>query len=754
MQTHVSSKISNLLHQLQMNRKIRTILTLAAFLPLPFMASATPFGGGMEKGDYLFRHNAYADAVEVYQQIKSGAPTRKDAVLDSKIADCYRMSKQPELAVVWYGKAMAAPRGVTKEMKLHYGEVLMTLQCYDDAAYWIQQYTRVTPNNHRAANMLLGCELAKNMSNAKPEGTATFLAINTDGADFAPAISDKGLVFTSNAVVVGTAKKDKWTGNFYDNIYKVTCTGDGNCNADYQEIGGKVSTKYHDGVASFTKDGRQMYFTRTIVESDMFGQNAVADQRGTVHLEIMVAEDFDATEKKYKKVTPLSFNNKDYSTIHPAISRDGNTLIFASDMPGGEGATDLYITRKDAQGNWSKPVNMGKEINTEGEEMFPVFLDDKTISFASNGLPGLGGHDVFYTSLNEHGMWSTPVNAGMPINSSYDDMSLTIGDNGLGGYFSSNRPAPKSSDNIYSYFRQSLMLDASVVDSLTGLPVNGASVSFHNGNEALDMTSNNGAVMSQLNPRAGYVVDIRMKGYHDYTATFAANQFTRVKDTAHSIFKLVPDANVAYSAAILDEASGLPIDNPLLVVTKDGSNERDTINLQTGALFNKLMESGATYRINSIKDQYYSDEKVIKTAAYGPDRIVRIADTLLMCKLSIGAICQIGDIFYDFNASDIRQDALPSLDKVLKLLHQNPSLKLQINSHTDCRGTDDYNKRLSDRRAESVIKYLASKGVDVHRLKAKGYGETMAAAKCANCEDCTEDQHQRNRRTEFLVLAM
>jgi len=277
-----------------MKKKIFAIVAFGVFLQSSFSAGAAP-AGNMDKGDYLFRHNAFKEAAKEYEQLKSAAPRRKDAVLDSKIADCYRLTKRPEEALVWYGKAVGATRGVTKEMKLHYGEVLMTLQCYEDAAYWIGQYAKLTPKSRKAANMLKGCNMAQAMQSGEPEGTITFLPLNTDGADFAPAMVNQGLAFTSNATDIGAARKDKWTGAAYDNIYKVTCSGNGDCNSDYELIGGKASSKYHDAVATFSKDGKQMYFTRTMAESDMFGQAVVADSKGTVHLEIMIADEYDVT---------------------------------------------------------------------------------------------------------------------------------------------------------------------------------------------------------------------------------------------------------------------------------------------------------------------------------------------------------------------------------------------------------------------------------------------------------------------------
>lgn len=737
-----------------MKTRLFKICSVALLLQLPCSVFATE-RQDMAKGNFYFRHNAYDDALKEYEKLVKKAPKKKDAILDARVADCYRMMKDPQQAAIWYSRALSAPKFITKEIKLHYGEVLMTLGCYEDAAYWIKQYTDVTPGSRKAANMLQGCRQATALLESKPQGTIGFLAINTDGSEFAPAIFDNSLIFTSNNIQSGSGKKDQWTGSHYNNIYKVSCNSSGYCGTDIQQLGGKVSSKYHDGVASFTKDRKEMYFTRTMLEQDMFGQNAVADQ-GVVHLEIMIADDYDEQEKKYRKIKPFAHNSKKHSTIHPAISPDGRSLIFASDINGGEGGTDLYISRKNDKGEWGVPVSLGKTINTDGEELFPVFIDEHKISFASNGHPGLGGMDIFYSSWDAAAQrWTTPVHAGIPVNSSYDDMSLTMYEDGVNGYFTSNRPDAKQGDNIYHYYSQQLFLDALVTDSMSHAGIEGAVVSLQSEQGPQELqTGAGGRFASDLNPQMSYTVNIRKAGYKTLTTTIPVTTRGRVSDTLKPVFHLLPDASIAYKATIVDEATGTPVEDPILILTRDGSPMQDTINLATGTPFLKTLEAGNIYRVNAIKEHYYSDEKVINTMQMSSNSIISIGDTILMCKLTVGAVCQIGDIYYDFNKAEIREDARSSLEKVIKLLKENKGLKLQINSHTDCRGSEGYNVQLSKARAEVVIRYLATKGVGPNRLKAKGMGEQRAINDCSNCEACSEEQHQNNRRTEFLVLEL
>ena len=736
--------------------KFLSLAAIAITLQLP---RAFAGNADQDKADYFYRHGAYQNAATYYENIVKKAPRRKDAVLHGHLGDCYRLMKDPEQAAMWYSRALTAPRKVPKDLKLHYGEVLMMLQKYDTATMMLQQYVATAPNDRRAANMIRGCEAAKAMMEAFPEGLSRPVAINTDRADIGPAIFGNSLVFTTDSMISGAAKKDKWTGQYYFNVYKVTCDKSGNCGTDITQLGGKLNTKYHDGTPAFSSDGQQMYFTRTFTETDGFGGiSGVSDQQGTVHLDIMIADNYDAEKKEFKKVHPFPFNDKAYSTTHPALSPDGSMLIFASDMAGGAGAVDLYMSRKNSSGEWQAPVNLGKNINTEGEEMFPVFLDNKTISFASNGQPGLGGLDVFYSTWSDRDQsWGSVVNAGMPVNSSWDDMSLTMYEDGRNGYFASNRPAGKKSDNIYHYLRQKLYLHLRIADSATGKELEGAEVNIQGirGGQPL-MSNGEGYVSGQLYPQAAYRVAIKRKGYSDISTILTTEQLTHPVDTLGGTIRMQSTADIAYSAKILDEASGEPVENPMLVITREGSSHSDTVSLATGISLQKSFEPGTVYHINAVKENYYSDEKVISTKDYRPEngRLV-ISDTLLMCKLSVGAVCQIENILYDFNKAEIRSDAITSLDKVLKLMREHPTLRLRINSHTDCRGSDAYNMRLSEARANVVIRFLASKGVDMKRLEAKGFGATVPVYNCAgDCGNCPEEGRQKNRRTEFSVLGL
>lgn len=725
------------------------------------MALLLPFTGSAEskdllRADYLYRNLAFHDAIPFYEKAIA-EEENKSADVYVRLADCYRLTRQPVPAAEWYGRAVQLQPNLPDEAKRHYGEVLMNLQRYDEAAVYLKQYQAARPGDRRAANLLAACQSASQLKNAIPLGSAKLLDLNTDGSDFGPAIRGAELVFTSDSASgVVSAKKDGWTGNPFYSMYRINCDQEGRCSGAPRPITGKLNSKYHDGPAAFSPDGRQFYFTRTTQARQFISQQPVSDNSGTVRLQIMVAGDYDTAAGTYQRIDAFKYNDKNYSTAHPAISPDGQYLVFSSDMPGGLGQTDLYLCKWEA-GGWSRPQSLGSMINTEGDEMFPVFLDNERLSFASNGHVGLGGLDVYITKFNRaNGSWSEPEHAGTPINSSYDDMSYVTYGGGKYGYFASNRPAAKKGDNIYHFHRQELYLSLQVVDSLRGTPLSQATVHFQNDPGArTEMTGADGRIMTRLYPQPAQQIRVSRPGYQTVSLNLAAPATRGERDTIHMVVKMKSDASISYNVIVLNETTREPIPEPLLVMTPIGMGKADSIRLATGAVLTRSLDPGRTYNVYAVKDNYYGNEKVVSTKDVRPGAApIVIWDTIFMKRLSVGEIYRVDNIYYDFDKANIREDAKPALNRLLELLQQYPAMRIQVNAHTDCRGKESYNLRLSRERAASVIRYLQQRGIDPKRLQSQGYGETMPVTECSDCDRCSEEIHQSNRRTEFTIIAL
>lgn len=708
------------------------------------------------KADYLYRNLSFHEAIPYYEQV---ATYSTDPVVFMRLGDCYRLTKDLPNSASWYAKAVQY-RDCPVDAFLHYGQVLLSLGHYDQASDQLKRYQQHHPEEQRVANLIESCRFAPELKETIPSGYVHFLPFNTDGSDFGPSLHQGSLVFTtdSNLETSGFLKPrpqvNRWSGQPFYNLYQVDCDSLYFCSGEITRLASNINTRYHDGPASFYGDGRDMYFTRTNFVERFLSRGSLPDQNGTVHLQIMQAEGYDEAKQKYRKIRPFAYNSKSYSTAHPTVSPSGRTLVFVSDMPGGKGGNDLYMCTGDGSGSWSAPQNLG-HLNTEGDEMFPVLVDDATLYFSSNGHVGLGGLDI-YRSHREGDQFTTAIHMGVPLNSGYDDMSLNLVSGTSSGYFSSNRPARKKSDNIYYVNLQRVFLSVKVLDDATGMPVTAAQVRLQSPQDNRDLvTASNGQVMAPLHPQTHYEIEVVKAGYKPSRIT-ASTADIRNSDTLFYEVHVVPDFHVPYSVVVLNEQTGAPIDRPSLVISRlGGEDQADTIQLNTGERYTASLKPESEYNIYALKENYYGSEKFVATRGVtGQIGKAAIEDTIYLKELKVGEVYKIDNIYYDYDKANIREDAKPSLNGLLKLLNQYPNMEIQINSHTDCRGRDAYNLNLSKARAASVIKYLSERGIPKSRLSSKGFGESLPVEICDPCDACSEQSHQLNRRTEFQIERM
>lgn len=434
---------------------MKVVFTISLFLTVLSYSYPSPAkeSRALIKANYYYEHYAYHDAIEWYEKLDEEERTPETY---GHLADCYRLTGDLDNARDNYGRAVHM-KGCKPSLKLRYGQLLMQQMQYDSAKVYLKEYKITYLLDKRADNLIAACDSAPKMLKQRPTGEVTLLDFNTDGSEFAPTLWRGRLVFTADTAINLKKKTSKWSGKSFYNMYAVTCDDNGNCGNDIEVIGQKknINIKYHDGPATFSSLGDTMYFTRTRYIDKGIIKSSLSNDEGTVMLEIMMATDYDEGNKQFEKIIPFDFNNATFSVAHPTVTPDGNTLVFASAMHRGSGGTDLYMCRKNPKGKWSKPVNLGDSINTEGEELFPYWADDSTLFFSSDGRIGLGGLDIYMTHWNrKENIFSTPENLGIPINSSYDDMSLAMFADKRSTYISSNRPAEKGGDNIYYYLKK------------------------------------------------------------------------------------------------------------------------------------------------------------------------------------------------------------------------------------------------------------------------------------------------------------
>ncbi|MFN2428864.1 MAG: OmpA family protein, partial [Cryomorphaceae bacterium] len=432
----------------------------------------------------------------------------------------------------------------------------------------------------------------------------------------------------------------------------------------------ELNGRFHDGPATFSEDGNTIIYTRSAMRNE---RKRLVNENNENQFYLYTSTKENDTWSEPKE---LPFNSKDFSVGHPTLSKDGKTLYFSSDMPGGYGGSDIYKSNYE-DGNWSEPINLGKTVNTPGNEVFPYIAKDGTLYFSSEGHQNLGGLDVFF-SQNNAGIWGAPVNLAYPLNSSRDDFAFVLNENDTTGFVSSNR---NEVDRIFEFTKVPPVFIVKGMASIKpgNEPVEGVSINLVNLTDldsATTTTGKDGKFKFNLLPSKSYKISGSKEGFFTVSKSFKTSKQSEEKEI-DLVFEI---------DEIVESDSGTGSGNP-----DDG-----------GATANKTYD--------------------------------------------------IGEVFYDYNDASIRQDAKPTLNKLVTMLKDNPKISIEIQSHCDSRGGNAFNKELSNRRAASVVKYLTSSGINSNRLTSKGFGESQLVNKCIDGVECTEAQHQQNRRTEFIVL--
>ena len=400
--------------------------------------------------------------------------------------------------------------------------------------------------------------------------------------------------------------------------------------------------------------------------------------------------------KGWGPAIPLSFVKPGANYMHPALTPNGKRLYFSALLEDGWGGYDLYVADRQADGSWGEAKLLNRGINTQGNEQFPS-LDADTLYFSSDGLEGMGGLDIYRTHPLNNGRYAAPKNLRMPVNSGADDFGFTIvrrDGEGMGrttrGFFSSARPGGEGSDDVYEYVQR----------VLPPPPVPEVPPTYKN---VLDVT----------------VVE---KIYED-----PADNKSRVVGV-----KPVPNATIIASV---------------------GDQSR-TVNTDEEGRLSLVLVDDQAYGFRAERDEYLAAEGRFSSTNLPKDPEApeqRYELELEIEKIFRNQEIVLNNIYYDLDESFIRADAQPTLDELNALLQRNPDIRIELGSHTDCRGPAAYNQQLSQARARAAIAYLEEQGVNPTRMEAKGYGKEAPIEDCI-CARCSEEQHQRNRRTTFRIL--
>ena len=629
-----------------------------------------------QKATSAYEDFAWATAIKHYQAADALSLTSK-----RNLAASYEHTGEVNKALDTY-KEIANSKDATSEDLVRYSQALRKQGKYNEANQAMAKFKSQNQSDRRAKSYSDQIANFEAFRRDKGKFKIKNLAANSAHEEF-------GVTYYKDAVVfASTRKKSKAIKRVYNSnklpfleLYSATKGSD----AEFTNIAlfsKSLSGKFHEGPATFSADGNTIIYT----SNNYTGKS----KNGAVKLQLFQANFNDG---KWSSPAALPFNNPEYSVGHASLSPDGQLLYFASDMPGGIGGVDLYVSKKQANGSWGPAMNAGSAINTEGDEMFPFVHPDGLLFFASDGHLGLGGLDVFVARIAGENSYQAPENVGAPLNSSQDDFSFVLDKNQRQGYFASNREGGQGDDDIYSFE----MLEKVVVRK---------------------------SVSGTLQDKKGRL----LAGVELQLFDAAGNLVGTTTTDEQGKYSLQALANATYE---LTSAPANDFEFSRTVSTKnDGNTVVENIKLPNYA---KPMESLAGTTIPK-------DLPVTK---------VGIETYILKVK-------EIDPIYYGLGASTINAKAKVELDRVVEIMNLYPDLKIELGAHTDCRGSASINQTLSTKRAKAAMKYIQAKISNPERLTAKGYGESQLVNDCG-CEgptqsDCDEADHQLNRRTEYKVM--
>jgi outer membrane protein OmpA-like peptidoglycan-associated protein/tetratricopeptide (TPR) repeat protein len=669
-----------------------------SFIPVPLLIlvlSSCSYTIKIRDGRTAFERKQFATAIPMLRREFEKADLRRDrGQLAFLIGESYRHAGQDDKALEWYGKAYENNFG-SEAMKAKAYALKRTEQ-YPEARETFRTLGIEIGSRYEYRKEITACDIAENWVKDIPNTGWSLqpVAFNSAQNDFAPArYPDGRIVFTTDRNTPGNREKYSWTGNRYMNLMVAEAD-----NASPQFLFATAPGSLTNiGVCNMNNNGTELFFSQSISytkSDDAFNKLFLCSRTSP-------DEEWSAPEQ-------LPFQKDRVNYMHPALSADGNTLFFSANDPDGWGGYDLCAMQRNPrkESGWEEPVILGRNVNSSGNEVFPT-TDADTLYFSSDGLPGMGGLDIFKTYRTDRG-WTPPFNLKAPVNSGYDDFSFLVlanapkntfkrpGELIRSGLLTSNRKAEgaKGGDDIYRFEQRiplprpappdtppvktvtpKLILDVYVLENiltdpddpnsliLGRKPLPGATVKADFSGKKLSFnTDNEGMYRLEMPENTDYTFLASFPGYLSNNARFSSKGIAR-------------DPN-----------------NPVQY-----------------------------FEVEIVLDQIYRQKEIV-----------------------------LENIYYDYDKWDIRKDAEPSLDRLAGMLRQNADIKIQLGSHTDCRGNDAYNIALSQKRAQSAVNYLISKGIDPSRLTAVGYGETSPAASCA-CARCTEAEHQLNRRTTFKI---
>jgi outer membrane protein OmpA-like peptidoglycan-associated protein/tetratricopeptide (TPR) repeat protein len=741
-------------------KRILFVLILLAASGMTFSQTALK-----KLAETSFEKQDYQIAAASYERLVQKGDSSVEVLF--KLGDAYYYNSNYVKANNWYVKSYAKNKQLTANQFHRFIQTLKSVGNKEESNRVMDAFSQAFPQDIRVKNNVTSEKYFQNPLQVSIKN----LAINSAYSDYGASIYKDSLVFSSARPALVSSTDYYRTDQPFTNLFVAIKTDStyNNVSLLKKEV---TYSAFHEATPVFTKDGKTMYYTK----------NELKDNKSTKAL--------DGLYKLYKAVFEngkwmdkgmLAIAGSEGARIaHPTLSLDEKTLYFAAEMKQGFGQSDIYSIALNSDGSVGLPINLGAKINSEGRESYPFITENNLLIFASDGHPGFGGFDLMALDLTDE---TAPIiNLGATINSTEDDFNFVQKAGTNEGVFSSNRIGGKGDDDLYSFVVTKpieidvpVYLTGTVKDSSTQeiLPNTAIEILDENGNIVAAFKSDEtGSFKLEVEKNKNYVIAYKNEGYNSVQQTVSIP--LKAKGTIQTLAILAKPAPVVeefigfgLSCYVTEAKTNLALDSveitlvdPLTKIEfiKRFTEKNGTI---TEMLANAQLNDSLAYTITLKKKGYFTKvldfkKQLTKPGIVGIHEELDLSLTKIEEGMDLAKVFKINPIYFDVNKFNIRPDAAIELDKIIAIMNENPTLVVELGSHTDCRAPIAYNERLSDRRAKASAAYIKLKIKNTARIYGKGYGESQLITDCP-CEGdvkstCSDEEHQLNRRTEFKII--
>lgn len=699
------------------------------------------FQSSLRKADAHYHKLQYENAIEDYKRVLERNPSHLHSKL--RLAQSYRLLKDEEAAEIWYHEIFKSIKDLSDIDPVHvynYAQVLSSNEKYNEATFWYGRYGELVPDDSRIRDKV---QFIDNMEYYLGDSNLYELIVlpfNSDHSDFGVQYYDSGFIFISSRDKKVFAKDNAGSAISEKestlDLYYVESDTSGNYD-EPSHFKKELKTRFHEGPLAFYADGKKVIFTRNNYHQGVKSKSSA----GLLNVGLYTAE--MNKNNDFSKFKPFPYNDPEYSVGHPSLSQDNQRLYFSSNMPGGVGGNDIYVSYFE-NGNWGKPINLGPEINTEGDEMYPFISDDSTLYFASDGWGGFGGLDLFRAN-GKDSVFAGTYNLGFPINTNKDDFALVINEKERSGYLSSDRDEGKGYDDIYAFNVKSFKIHGRILDLFDDTPIPEAMISLINIDEdtiSRKISDKKGRFHLELPFDSEYTIKLDKDEYtqYEYIHLSTMDRKSGIDSPDYYMWK-----HELFSAGIIfNNETHLPMPGVKVLLLNQKDNVIDSIITDEDGKYVFPLMPDKSYDVVADKKGYIADTLPLITNRIHEGTIPNdfVLESEFIAKRYI---------YFDFDKSNIKSRFYADLNKMVALLNNHPEMRFSVGAHADARGSHAYNQALSERRANSVKRYMINKGIAPSRIDTRGFGELLIINRCVDGVNCREIEHSINRRAELKI---